>query len=44
MEWRRGGGRTDNFGDYSSRIRRQQTEKLGIVVEEEKEVEAPLPP
>ena len=36
--------RTDAFGDHCSRLRRQQAEELGIVMEEEKEVGAPLPP
>ena len=39
-----GGRRSDPFGDYSSRNRRQQAEELGIVMEDEKEVEAPFLP
>ena len=43
--WTGGGSqRSDTFGDYSSKIRRQQAEELSIVMEEEKEVEDPLPP
>ena len=43
--WTRGERRrSDAFGDHCSRLRRQQAEELGIVMEEEKEVEDPLPP
>ena len=43
--WTRGNRRRpDVFGDHCSRLQRQQAEELGIVMEEEKEVEAPLPP
>ena len=43
--WIGGGSQcSDTFGDYSSRVRRQQAEELEIVMEEAKEVEAPLPP
>ena len=43
--WAEGGNRrSDTFRDYKSRIRRQQAEELGVVMEEEKEVEPPLLP
>ena len=43
--WTRGERqRPDAFGDRCNRLRRQQAEELGIVMEEEKEMEDPLPP